>query len=208
MAETVFRFSSAARRVAVEFVADTPDRLAAAALEAAAEFRARAGRWVHRGEIHQTMYECTSAEVHVRAGDRWYNLGQVDQTPNGVQLWEPAPVYLPAASAPSVEALAARDEMWVRLNAPGIWSAARDTLRWISAADGFVGRVMHSLDDALDAASEMTAAEVAREFGVDGSTVRRACINGWIPARKADGRTWLIRRADAERRWGKRARRS
>jgi len=46
---------------------------------------------------------------------------------------------------------------------------------------------------------------VAREFGVDGSTVRRACINGWIPARKADGRTWLIRRADAERRWGKRS---
>lgn len=48
----------------------------------------------------------------------------------------------------------------------------------------------------------MTAAEVATEFGIDGSTVRRACINGWIPARKADGRTWLIKRPDAQARWG------
>ena len=52
-------------------------------------------------------------------------------------------------------------------------------------------------------AAVMTGGEVAAEFGVDGSTVRRACANGWIPARKADGRTWLIRRSDAERRWGR-----
>lgn len=50
----------------------------------------------------------------------------------------------------------------------------------------------------------MTGGEVAQEFGVDGSTVRRAAINDWINARKADERTWLVRRADAERRWGKR----
>lgn len=52
-------------------------------------------------------------------------------------------------------------------------------------------------------AAVMTGGEVAAEFGVDGSTVRRACANGWIPARKADARTWLIRRSDAERRWGR-----
>lgn len=50
----------------------------------------------------------------------------------------------------------------------------------------------------------MTGGEVAEEFGVDGSTFRRAAINDWMNARKADGRTWLVRRADAEKRWGKR----
>lgn len=57
----------------------------------------------------------------------------------------------------------------------------------------------------IDLNAVMTGGEVAAEFGVDGSTVRRAAIYDWIDARKADERTWLVRRADAERRWGKRA---
>ena len=53
--------------------------------------------------------------------------------------------------------------------------------------------------------SEMTVKEIAEEFGVDESTVREAAKKGWIPAHKS-GATWLIRRHDAQARWGERRR--
>jgi anion-transporting ArsA/GET3 family ATPase len=48
----------------------------------------------------------------------------------------------------------------------------------------------------------ITANEAAQLYKRDMSTIRRACINGWIPARKS-GRVWLILRSDAQARWGK-----
>lgn len=48
----------------------------------------------------------------------------------------------------------------------------------------------------------MTAAAAAAEFNVSPRTVRDAIEHGWIEAHKSAG-TWLIRRADAEARWGK-----
>lgn len=48
----------------------------------------------------------------------------------------------------------------------------------------------------------MTSEEIAETYGIDTSTIRRACLAGWIHARKS-GRSWLIRREDAEKRWGK-----
>ncbi len=56
-------------------------------------------------------------------------------------------------------------------------------------------------DDVLHAV--MTPAAAARVFGVTDRTVRDAIEAGKIDALKSGG-TWLIRRADAERRWGKR----
>lgn len=50
--------------------------------------------------------------------------------------------------------------------------------------------------------SVVTASEISELYGVEVSVVRRACIDGAIPARKS-GRTWLIRRADAAARWQK-----
>jgi uncharacterized protein (DUF433 family) len=50
---------------------------------------------------------------------------------------------------------------------------------------------------------EMTASEVAAAFGLTARAVRSAAERGQIPARKS-GATWLIRRRDAEARWGKR----
>ncbi len=50
--------------------------------------------------------------------------------------------------------------------------------------------------------AEMTAAEVAQAYNVSAQAVRKACVESWIPARKS-GATWLIRRSDAEDRWGK-----
>jgi hypothetical protein len=47
----------------------------------------------------------------------------------------------------------------------------------------------------------ITANEAAKLYNRDMSTIRRACINGWIPARKS-GRVWLMLRSDAESRWG------
>lgn len=51
----------------------------------------------------------------------------------------------------------------------------------------------------------MTVREVADEYGVEVSTIRRTCINGWILARKS-GATWLMRRSDVIARWGGKAR--
>ena len=60
-------------------------------------------------------------------------------------------------------------------------------------------------DDVLD--KVMTANAAAHEFGVTDRTVRDAIEAGKIEAIKSAG-TWLIRRADAEARWGKKRKRS
>jgi uncharacterized protein (DUF433 family) len=49
---------------------------------------------------------------------------------------------------------------------------------------------------------EMTASEIAVVYRLTPQAVREAAAKGWIPARKS-GATWLIRRRDAESRWGK-----
>ena len=51
----------------------------------------------------------------------------------------------------------------------------------------------------------MTTAEVAKEFGIADATVRQAIGHGFIEARQS-GSTWLLRRADATKRWGNRPR--
>lgn len=48
----------------------------------------------------------------------------------------------------------------------------------------------------------MTTGEVAEEFGIVDATVRQAIGHRYVEGRKSGG-TWLIRRADAEARWGK-----
>ncbi len=50
---------------------------------------------------------------------------------------------------------------------------------------------------------EMTVTEIAKTYGLSTPVVRKAALNGWIPARKS-GATWLICRRDAEERWGQR----
>lgn len=49
---------------------------------------------------------------------------------------------------------------------------------------------------------DMTAPEIAEEFGISAQAVREAAANHRIPARKV-GRDWLIKRQDVEQRWGK-----
>lgn len=51
----------------------------------------------------------------------------------------------------------------------------------------------------------LTAAEAAALYGLDDSTVKKACQEMRILARKS-ARTWLVIRADAEMLWGKRRR--
>jgi excisionase family DNA binding protein len=48
----------------------------------------------------------------------------------------------------------------------------------------------------------MTVTEVAAVYNVTPQAVREAAARGWIRARKS-GATWLIRRRDADGRWGK-----
>ena len=48
---------------------------------------------------------------------------------------------------------------------------------------------------------EMTVTEVAMDYGIKEQTIRKACKEGWVSARKS-GSTWLIRRAVAHNRWG------
>lgn len=50
----------------------------------------------------------------------------------------------------------------------------------------------------------MTAAEAAEKYGLSESAVRLACNRKQIPGRKSAG-TWLVRRVDAAKRWGNRA---
>lgn len=47
----------------------------------------------------------------------------------------------------------------------------------------------------------MTSNEVAAEFDIDDSTVRHAIRAGRIAGRQS-GKTWLVRREDAEAQWG------
>jgi excisionase family DNA binding protein len=49
----------------------------------------------------------------------------------------------------------------------------------------------------------MTAGEVVEQYSMSNATVRVAISRGQIPARKSGG-TWLVHRADVERRWGQR----
>jgi excisionase family DNA binding protein len=49
----------------------------------------------------------------------------------------------------------------------------------------------------------ITTSEAAERYNLDDSTPKKAAQEGAIPARKSGG-TWLIRREDAEARWGKR----
>jgi excisionase family DNA binding protein len=56
----------------------------------------------------------------------------------------------------------------------------------------------HSLKE-LD--REMTVTEVAETYGVTAPVIREAASKGWVAARKS-GSTWLIKRRDAEERWG------
>jgi|SRR5690554_1796154 len=64
----------------------------------------------------------------------------------------------------------------------------------------------------LDAEHEMTPSEIAKEFGLGSSTVRKAIheneeILTEIGAiRKADGRTWMVKRGYALYKWGGRSR--
>lgn len=56
-------------------------------------------------------------------------------------------------------------------------------------------------------AEELTVTEIAQTYGISTAAVREAATKGHVPARKS-GATWLIRRSDAESRWGDRARRA
>lgn len=53
----------------------------------------------------------------------------------------------------------------------------------------------------------MTAKEASKTFGISRFTVIDAIRRKQIDARQSGG-TWLIRRADAERRWGNKERKS
>lgn len=59
-------------------------------------------------------------------------------------------------------------------------------------------RPLESIESELT--SVMTATEVAEAYGITERTVRQSCERGYIPARQS-GKTWLIRRRDAEARW-------
>lgn len=48
----------------------------------------------------------------------------------------------------------------------------------------------------------MTVKEVSETYGISRFTVIDAIKHGWIEARQSGG-TWLLRRADAASRWGK-----
>jgi excisionase family DNA binding protein len=48
----------------------------------------------------------------------------------------------------------------------------------------------------------LTTSEVAEAYGISDRTVREAIEKGWLKAQKSGG-TWLIRRLDAQARWGK-----
>jgi excisionase family DNA binding protein len=70
-----------------------------------------------------------------------------------------------------------------------------------------------AMQDAVWAAfcGGLTVSEAAEQYGLDVSTVRRACERGQVSARLV-GKTWLINTTSAHERWGvsrpKRGRRS
>jgi excisionase family DNA binding protein len=48
----------------------------------------------------------------------------------------------------------------------------------------------------------ITVSEAAKLYSREVSVIRRACLNKWIPALKV-GSQWVMRKEDAEARWGK-----
>jgi excisionase family DNA binding protein len=50
--------------------------------------------------------------------------------------------------------------------------------------------------------AEITVEQCAFDYGIQAGTVRRSIHKGWIKARKS-GKSWLIKRSDAEARWVK-----
>lgn len=61
-------------------------------------------------------------------------------------------------------------------------------------------RTYRHIDDADN--QLMTVEAVAKTYGIQAGTVRRTIHMGWLKARKS-GKNWLIKRGDAESRWGK-----
>jgi excisionase family DNA binding protein len=59
---------------------------------------------------------------------------------------------------------------------------------------------------ALAGATHMTVTQVAEEFGLDDSTVRKAIYEKRLPAVKAGG-VWLVARKGAEKLWREKGRR-
>jgi excisionase family DNA binding protein len=55
----------------------------------------------------------------------------------------------------------------------------------------------------IDLRDVMTVQEVADTYGITRDTVHKAIQDDRIPARQSS-KTWLIRREDAEARWGER----
>jgi hypothetical protein len=53
----------------------------------------------------------------------------------------------------------------------------------------------------LELEEVMTSQEVVQLFGLSHAAVRNACKRGSIPARKSAG-VWLVKRADAVKKWG------
>ena len=47
----------------------------------------------------------------------------------------------------------------------------------------------------------ITVSEASKLYNREVSVIRRACLNKWIPAKKM-GSQWVIRRSDADARWG------
>jgi hypothetical protein len=72
-------------------------------------------------------------------------------------------------------------------------------IHWPDLDEDLSVRGMLGIQDPLDAV--MTVKEVAEEYSITRYNVHDAIRHDWLPARKSGG-TWLIRRADAEARWG------
>ena len=89
------------------------------------------------------------------------------------------------------------------------WDDANDSLRETLAAEPThevvvefeMGGYLHYFFGRTVLDAVMTVQEIAEAFGIDDGGIRATIARGAIAARKAGG-TWLIRRADAEARWG------
>lgn len=166
---------------AVEFEAADYEYFRAEAREALRQFRTAA-----HGRI---------AYLHIWGGHTWYNPGRIESTMssginpgNALNFWEPQQITWSSDATPPDE--------WFE----DALVAVNQTARWLAALSYGIDALMDRVD-ALGA--EMTVEEVAKTYGIQSGTVRRSIHMGWIPARKS-GKNWLIRRRDAEARWGKR----
>lgn len=175
------RFSDESQ-YAVEFEAADSADFKSAARAALREFGAEAPR--------------RAAYLHIWGGHVWYNPGQVGgmvsrsiKPGDVLNFWEPQRIsWWDHTTEPSDD--------WLE----NTLEAVNATARWLSKLTDAVDALM---DSAQPMTEEMTVAEVAETYGIQPGTVRRSVQMGWIPARKS-GKTVLIRRADAEARWGKR----